>query len=122
MPQSGSKTIVAAALAVLGLTGVALAETQAPVQIMLKDHRFTPTEIHLPAGRPALLDVTNADATPEEFEMRQLAIEKVMVGGGKARVRLPPLAPGRYQFIGEYNEATAQGTIIVDAADAPKPQ
>jgi heme/copper-type cytochrome/quinol oxidase subunit 2 len=107
-------------VAVAGLAGAALAETpSAPVPITLKDHRFTPTEIHLPAGQPTLLEVTNADATAEEFEMRQLAIEKVIAGGGKARVRLRPLGPGRYQFIGEFNEATAQGTIVVDPAGVP---
>jgi heme/copper-type cytochrome/quinol oxidase subunit 2 len=104
-----------ALIAAFIFTGLARADTPAPVQITLKDHKFTPAEIHLPAGQPAFLDVTNQDATAEEFEMRQLAIEKVIVGGGTGRVRLRPLAPGRYDFIGEYNEATAHGTIIVDA-------
>ena len=116
MPTLRSTAIIVAALAVVGLTRAAVAETPATVLITLKDHRFTPTEIHLPTARPTIIEVTNEDATPEEFEMRQLAIEKVMVGGGKVRVRLPPLGPGRYQFIGEYNAATAQGTIVVDAA------
>jgi hypothetical protein len=107
--------LLAAALC-LCFAGVARADPPA-VQIMLKDHHFTPAEIHLPTAQQTILEVTNADATAEEFEMRQLAIEKVIQGGGTAKVRLRPLGPGRYQFIGEYNEATAQGTIVVD----PKP-
>jgi hypothetical protein len=100
----------------LGFASAAHAESP-PVRIVLKDHRFTPAEIHLPTAQATTLEITNADATAEEFEMRQLAIEKVIQGGGTAKVRLRPLGPGRYQFIGEYNEATAQGTIVVD----PKP-
>jgi heme/copper-type cytochrome/quinol oxidase subunit 2 len=122
MHRSVPTLLVAACLCLGGVPCAALADNPAPIQLTLKDHQFTPTEIHLPAGRPTLLEVTNADATPEEFEMRQLAIEKVIVGGGKAQVRLRPLGPGRYQFIGEYHEATAHGTIVVDPADAPAPK
>jgi heme/copper-type cytochrome/quinol oxidase subunit 2 len=118
MPALPRRTLLATALALAGLAGDALAETPS-VTLVLKDHRFTPDEIHLPAGRATILEVTNADATADEFEMRQLAIEKVIAGGTTAKVRLRPLGPGRYQFIGEYNEPTAHGTIIVEAA-APK--
>ncbi len=121
MPRSLVGTLATVAVCVGPLATAAAAET-APVQITLKDHRFTPAEIHLPMGQPTLLEVTNADATPEEFEMRQLAIEKVIVGGGKTRVRLRPLGPGRYQFIGEFNEATAHGTIVVDPGGVPEPK
>ena len=44
--------------------------------------------------------------------MRQLAIEKVIPAGGKGKVRLRPLGPGRYTFIGEYHEDTAQGAVV----------
>lgn len=104
--------------AALCLGAAATAADPPVVQLTLKDHMFAPAEIHLPPGQPVFLDVTNADATADEFEMRQLAIEKVIQGGGTGRVRLRPLAPGRYLFIGEYHEATAHGTIIVDAPDA----
>jgi heme/copper-type cytochrome/quinol oxidase subunit 2 len=114
------RIVVVAALAVVAHAGAAQAEPPT-VQITLKDHRFTPNEVHLPVGQATILEVTNADATADEFEMRQLAIEKVIVGGATARVRLRPLGPGRYQFIGEYNEATAHGTVIVDTpANAAK--
>jgi heme/copper-type cytochrome/quinol oxidase subunit 2 len=106
------------ALGILGAAGAARADSPAPVKIMLKDHRFTPEVIHLPPGQPAILEVTNADTTADEFEMRQLALEKVIAPGTTGRVRLRPMAPGRYQFVGEYNEATAHGTIIVDVAAA----
>ena len=106
---------VAAVVATLCGVGQAFAAEPAPIQLVLKDHRFTPAEIHLPAGQAAVLEVTNADPTPDEFEMRQLAIEKVIPGGATAHVRLHPLGAGSYKFVGEFNEATAQGVIIVEA-------
>jgi hypothetical protein len=99
---------------VLCLASPAGAEDPAPVQVTIKDRRFSPNEIHVKSGQASFLEITNADATPEEFEIRQLAIEKLILGGGHAKLRLRPLGPGRYQFIGEFNEATAQGAIIAE--------
>ena len=58
------------------------------------------------------LAVTNLDSTPEEFEMLQLAIEKVISGGAKAMIRVRPLGPGRYAFMGEFHQDTAQGVLV----------
>jgi len=99
--------------AALSLASVAAAET-APVQLTIQDHRFSPSEIHVAAGKATFLMVSNADATPEEFESGILAIEKVVTGGGHIRVRLPPLAPGRYPFFGDFHPDTAQGAVIAD--------
>ncbi len=100
----------------LGLfTGVHAAQAEdqtAPIEITIKDHRFSPSEIHVKAGTPTFLEIANQDSEPEEFEMRQLAIEKVIPAGGKGKVRLRPLGPGRYNFIGEYHEDTAQGAVV----------
>jgi hypothetical protein len=104
---------IAFGLSVIGHS--ATAEDQAaPIQLTIKDHRFSPSEIHVPSGKPTFLEITNQDAEPEEFEMRQLAIEKVIPAGGKGRVRVRPLGPGRYAFIGEFHEDTAQGGIIAE--------
>jgi hypothetical protein len=93
----------------------AKAEDQpAATQVTIKDHRFSPSEIHVKAGKPTFLEVANQDSGPEEFEIRQLAIEKLIPGGGKGRIRLRPLGPGRYTFIGEFHEDTAQGAVIAE--------
>ncbi len=96
----------------LALPAVASAETA--VDVTIKDHRFTPTEIHVPAGQPATLNIKNEDATAEEFESHVLKIEKVIGGGKEGAVRLRPLDPGRYPFVGEYHEDTAQGVVIAE--------
>ena len=104
--------------AVLGLCGViapALAEDHAsPIEVVLRTHQFFPAEVHVTAGKPAFLHVLNEDGTQEEFEVRQLAIEKVIPAGGSGDVRLRPLGPGRYAFIGEFHADTAQGVIVAE--------
>jgi hypothetical protein len=38
----------------------------------------------------------------------------VIPGKSKAVVRFGPLEPGRYEFVGEFNEATAKGVVIAE--------
>lgn len=102
-------------LALLLLCGAARAQ-QPPtvIEVTIKDHRFTPSELHVPAGKPATIRITNADQTGEEFDSTALQIEKVFSGGSKGVVRLHPLAPGRYPFMGEFHADTAQGVVIAE--------
>lgn len=101
---------IVAVLATLG--GVARADDLATINVTIKDHRFTPAEIHVPVGKPTILKVQNQDATPEEFDSSALRVEKVIAGGTYGTIRLAPLGPGRYPFMGEYHSDTAQGVVI----------
>jgi hypothetical protein len=74
------------------------AAEEAEVTISLKDHKFDPAEIKVPAARAIKLTVNNLDATPEEFESHPLGVEKVIAGKGTAIIRLKPLAKGSYAF------------------------
>ncbi|MGV8935091.1 MAG: cupredoxin domain-containing protein [Gallionellaceae bacterium] len=80
--------------------------------LIIKDHRFQPAEIIIPAGKKIKLLVENQDATPEEFESHSLNREKIISGNGKATIYIGPLSPGRYTFEGEFNAKTAQGAIV----------
>lgn len=80
--------------------------------LIIKDHRFQPTEISIPVGKKIKLLVDNQDATPEEFESHSLNREKVIAGNSKATIYIGPLKAGRYTFEGEFNAKTAQGVII----------
>lgn len=80
--------------------------------LVIKDHRFQPTEISVPAGKKIKLLVENQDATPEEFESHSLNREKIIAGKSKSTIFIGPLSPGRYTFEGEFNATTAQGVII----------
>jgi plastocyanin len=82
--------------------------------LVIKNHRFEPAELKLPAGQRVKLVVHNQDSTPEEFESHDLNREKVVPAGAKAAVFVGPLKPGRYKVFGEYNPTTAQGVIVVE--------
>lgn len=84
------------------------------VRIAIKDHKFEPSEIKVPAQQRIKLHVHNQDTTPEEFESHSLKREKVIPGGGKAVISIGPLKPGRYTFFGEFNPGTANGVLIVE--------
>lgn len=81
-------------------------------EISIKDHRFIPAELTVPAGKKIKLLVKNLDATPEEFESYTLNREKIIRGKGSAVIYIGPLKAGSYKFFGEFNQDTAQGVII----------
>ncbi len=80
----------------------------------IKEHRFQPAEIRVPANTPITLVVRNLDPTPEEFECKTLRVEKIVAGKSEITILLRPLAPGRYRFFGDFNEATAEGAIVAE--------
>lgn len=111
-----SVLILAAALVALAPDAVRPVRAQEPlkIDITIRNHRFEPAEIKVPAGKPLVLVVKNTDATAEEFESKVLKIEKVIPGKSEGTFRVRPLTPGRYTFFGEFHEATAQGVIIAE--------
>jgi len=80
--------------------------------IEIKDHKFHPAKLIVPAGKKIKLRIVNLDKSPEEFESYDLNREKVVAGGGKITVYVGPLKPGTYSYFGEFNPDTAQGVII----------
>jgi hypothetical protein len=110
-PEWAAIAVVVAAIA--HIPAVAPKADDVPnIPITIKDHRFEPSEIHVPQGKPVMLTITNKDPTAEEFDSTALKVEKVIVGGTYGTVRLRPLGPGRYPFMGEYHSDTAQGVVI----------
>jgi hypothetical protein len=91
----------------------AFADSSAP-SLTLKGHKFLPAEIHVKANQPNVIALTNADDTVEEFDSTSLKVEKVVSGHDEGDVRLRPLAPGRYPFMGEFHSDTAQGIVVAE--------
>ena len=81
--------------------------------LTIKDHKFTPSTVEIPANTKVKLIVKNEDKTPEEFESHDFKREKIIPGGSTAKISVGPLKPGEYKFFGEFNEKTAQGNVIV---------
>lgn len=94
--------------------GSAAMAADAEVLLVIKNHRFEPIELKVPAGRRIKLIVDNRDGTPEEFDSRDLNREKLVPPGSKVTVFIGPLKPGRYAFVGEYHEATARGVVVAE--------
>ncbi|MFN7038293.1 MAG: cupredoxin domain-containing protein [Alphaproteobacteria bacterium] len=82
-------------------------------ELVIKEHRFHPNELSLPAGKKIKLIIKNEDSTVEEFESFDLKREKIIPAGGEIKVNIGPLKAGEYKFFGEFHEATAQGIIKV---------
>ena len=81
-------------------------------KLVIENHRFKPDQITIPANQIVRFLVDNRDATPEEFDSRDLDREKVLMGNSKGKVFIGPLKPGHYKFRGEFHDATARGIVI----------
>lgn len=102
------------ALAAVTILGLGSARADDPTFILIiKDHKFAPTQIEVPANTKVRLIVKNQDSTPEEFESTELRREKIIPGGTEGIVFIGPLRPGTYEFFGDFNPATARGHIVV---------
>lgn len=101
-------------LLLLALCSLSAIAADSEISLVIRDHRFEPSEIKVPAGQKVKLIVYNQDTTPEEFESHELNREKVIAPGTKANIFIGPLKPGRYPFFGEFNEKTARGTVIAE--------
>jgi plastocyanin len=97
------------AVLLLPVAGIA---ADADVTLTIRDHRFQPAELIVPAGKKIKLTVVNEDSTAEEFESHALNREKVIPANSSTTIYIGPLSPGRYSFVGEFHEQTAQGTVV----------
>jgi hypothetical protein len=101
--------LLAGLLACMLPAGAAMAED---FHIAIKDHRFTPTRLEVPAGVKFRLMVSNQDDTAEEFESTELDREKLVAPGKEIPVFLGPLDAGEYKFFGDFHQDTAQGVLV----------
>lgn len=105
---------------VIGFTGAcfvvapASASEELAIEISIKNHKFEPDAIKLPAGKRVKISVKNLDPTPEEFESNDIGFEKIIAGNSEATIRVKPLEPGTYIFFGEFHMDTALGHILVE--------
>ena len=107
-------TLVAVLAMALGTFGAAAAADPAEVPLVIEKNRFQPEIIKVKAGAPFVLVITNKDKGPEEFDMAQPRIEKIIPGGKTVRLKMPALKPGKYPFVGEYHSETAKATIVAE--------
>jgi hypothetical protein len=104
-------SVIAAATMTLGGVLPAAADP-APLTLVLKDHRFAPATLTVPAGQRIQILVVNQDGATEEFDSHDLKVEKLVTPKSRATFSVGPLKPGSYAFMGEFHPETAQGRII----------
>src|SRR5262249_46250763 len=112
-----TRRVAMAVLATLATVMVATAARAADpkeIPITIENNRFSPEEIKVKAGEPFVLVVTNKDKAPEEFESKDLRIEKVVPACKTMKGRVGAIKAGTYPFVGEYHESTAKGRIIAE--------
>ena len=97
------------------------------IEIKLGDYRFTPGEIQLLAGQPAVLRLTNTDSiTPHNFTLiaagNTADIDADVLGGETIEITLKALPAGRYTFycakklpfMKSHREKGMTGTLVVN--------
>lgn len=107
-----SLTALALATTVFWAAANATDAIEPEFRIVIKDHKFTPAVLAVPAGQKIRLTVENQDPTPEEFESYDFNREKVVAGNGRIVVFVGPLKPGKYEFFGDFNPSLARGWIV----------
>jgi plastocyanin domain-containing protein len=95
----------------LAFLAAPVAADEAP-RLSIKDHRFEPQRIEIPAGVKVKLMVRNEDSSAEEFESFELNREKVVPAGQEIPIFIGPLAKGEYPFFGDFHQDTARGVLV----------
>jgi len=86
----------------------------AEFRLSIRDHRFEPAELRVPAGKRIRLTIVNQNAAAEEFESYELHREKLIPGNSSGSVYIGPLEPGRYPFFGDFHPQTTTGVIVAE--------
>ena len=108
-----SKVSVALLAAVCG-SGAAAAADMPEFSLVIRNHAYQPSELHVPADTKFRIRVSNEDSTPEEFESTDFSRESVVLPKRSIILYVGPLHAGTYGFFGDFHRDTAQGRLIVE--------
>lgn len=92
-----------------GVARGAVARRAAPLQtyvVEVTDGVFQPKRLEVPAQTRFKIELVNHGPGPLEFENDEMNIEKVLGAGARSFLVLPPLAPGKHEFVDEFNPVT----------------
>ncbi|RCL02509.1 MAG: hypothetical protein JSC188_000023 [Candidatus Tokpelaia sp. JSC188] len=81
--------------------------------ITIKNGKFNPEKIEVPAWQRFKITVQNTGISPVEFENLALRVEKVLGLDIGSFVVIHPLKPGTYHFVDEFHIDMAGFDIIV---------
>lgn len=108
------KRVLAAGLIALGLAAGAASAADLPeYKLVIKDHKFQPVELKVPANTKFKVLVSNQDPTPSEFESNEFNREKIVLPNSQVSVFIGPLDKGHYKFFDDFHQDTGNGVLIV---------
>lgn len=108
-----NRILVAVMVALSLFAGAASAAGMPEYKLVIKDHKFQPTELKVPANTQFKVLVSNRDSTPSEFESNEFNREKIVLPASEITVFIGPLDKGRYKFFDDFHQDTGQGVLIV---------
>ncbi|MHB1248611.1 MAG: cupredoxin domain-containing protein [Polaromonas sp.] len=100
------------ALTVLLTLTPVVAQELPSFNLLIRNGRFVPTTLEVPANTRFRLLIKNEGPGAEEFESIELRKEKVLAPGASSFLIFQPLKPGLYKFFGDFHPATAQGQLV----------
>ncbi len=104
---------LAIVLAALGMPSAGAVAQE--FNLAIRNHKFEPQEIRVPAGKRVSIYVTNEDPTPRGIRERDAQgredhsrqVQKAWCASDRS-------PPGRYEFIGDFHADTAKGVVIAE--------
>jgi hypothetical protein len=109
LPNAGALALAASLL--LALTPLC-AQDLPSFNLLIRDGRFVPATLEVPANTKFRLLIKNEGPGAEEFESIELRKEKVLAPGASSFLIFQPLKPGSYKFFGDFHPDTAQGQLV----------
>jgi len=98
----------------LAMTAASAAEMPT-FMILGQGGKLIPATLKIPAGQRVKLVFRNLGPGPEEFEITEMRIEKVLAEGSESFAVLPPRKHGdRIRLFGEFHPGTAECLITVE--------
>ena len=106
-------SIVSGLIMAVFAAGAVRAADMPEYTLAIKDHKFQPAQLTVPANTKFRLIVVNQDATPSEFESVEFNREKIVLPNSRVTVFVGPLDKGRYKFFDDFHQETGQGVLVV---------
>lgn len=107
-----ARWIAPAALLAAALAAGPPARAEEPPTLVLRQHRFVPDRIVVPAHVKFQLRLQNTDDRAEDFQSSSLNRDRLVPAGAIITLYLGPLEPGEYPFVGDFHQDTAHGVLV----------
>ena len=95
------------------LSFASAAQEMPTYRLHIKEGRFTPETLEIPANTRFRLEVKNDGPGASEFESLELKKELVLAPGVARTLVFFPMKPGTYKFFDDFHPETGQGRFIV---------